>query len=431
MSDLENTTLGKYDVMRRLAGGSMGTVYLGHDPFTGRDVALKVAHADAVKDHGSESRYRKLFFNEAKVAGLLKHPNIVEVHDAGVESDTWYIVMEYVAGGRTLYDHTKPDTLMPMEDVVRWVFKCARALDYAHRKGVVHRDIKPKNVLIGDDNEIRIGDFGVALFTRADADETQVQGYVGSPLYMSPEQVREQHVTNQSDIFSLGVVLYELLTGKNPFISDRLATILYQITEKPHVPLSELRSDAPLPLQQITDRCLSKDLDGRYKTGLELATDLAAVFDSLSLQEEELPGREKFDLVRDLSFFADFNEPEIWELINTATWHEYETGLNILMEGEVDNSFYIIVSGSVNVHKGERVVDTLAHGACFGETGFSGEKQRSSGIVANEPVAVMKVRSSHIERASLNCQLRFHKVFLNALVERLSRATDRISQARA
>ncbi len=144
MQDLEQTTLGKYDVVREIGRGSMGVVYLGHDPFKGHDVAIKVALPESLHDDRGGARYRKLFFNEAKVAGRLRHANIVGVYDAGVEGDICYIVMELITGGRSLYDHCQPNSLLPIEDVVRIIFKCARALDYAHRQGVIHRDIKPR-----------------------------------------------------------------------------------------------------------------------------------------------------------------------------------------------------------------------------------------------------------------------------------------------
>ena len=230
MKGLENRTIGKYDVIREVGRGSMGVVYLGHDPFGGRDVALKIAMQDGVEEEVGQSltRYRKMFFNEAKFADHLKHHNIIQMFDAGMEGEIWYIVMEYVAGGRTLYDHCRPGTLLPLEDAVRVIFKCAKALDYAHRRGVVHRDIKPRNILLTEEQEVKIGDFGIALLTHADSTDTQVHGYVGSPLYMSPEQIREDQMTSQTDIFSIGVVMYEMLTGKHPFAGATLPALCFR-----------------------------------------------------------------------------------------------------------------------------------------------------------------------------------------------------------
>lgn len=431
MRSLANQTLGKFDVIREVGRGSMGTVYLGFDPFAEHEVAIKVAHPEQLQDSEQGARYRKMFFNEAKVAGRLRHPNIVQVYDAGVSGEICFIVMEYVAGGQTLHAYARPDALLPMEDVVRIVFKCARALDYAHRKGVVHRDIKPRNILLTQERDVKIGDFGIALIFEADATETQVHGYVGSPLYMSPEQVREDPITNQSDLFTLGVVLYELLSGKHPFHGDSLPSIIAKITGAEHVPITELRHDVPPVLAHIVDRCLSKSPANRYRTGLDVAADLSLVYSHIQLLEEEISGGDKFAMVNQLKFFQDFSEPEIWEVINASAWHEFEPGSEIIVEGEIDNSFYVIVNGEVEVLKSGQVVDRLARGDCFGEMGFIAGRKRTATIITLSAVSALKVRASLIERASLHCQLRFHKVFLNTLVERLSLTTERVSAPRS
>lgn len=426
MEEPQFRSLGKYEISQIIGSGNMSRVYLGHDPFSGRDVAIKVAHSDSMMD-GDVSRARKLFFNEAKVAGMLKHPNIIEVLDAGMENDVWFIVMEFVAGNRTLRDHTQPETLFAIEQAVPIIFKCAKALDHAHRNGVVHRDIKPRNILLTEDNDVKVGDFGIALITRLDSTDTQVVGYMGSPLYMSPEQVSEGNVTSQTDIWSLGVVMYELLTGRHPFHATSLPSIVHQITRQTPPPVQELRPSVPRILQHIVDRCLHKDARQRYRTCLDLAGDLSLVFDQLNLSEEELSGREKFNRIRELAFFRDFAVSEVWETLNASIWQEYPPDAPIINEGEMDNSFYVIVSGVVAVRRGGQDLDMLRTGDCFGEMGFIAGQKRTATIVAKSDVAVMKVRASLIERTSLACQLRFHKVFLNTLVERLSLANERLS----
>ena len=417
--------LGRYEALKEIGRGGMGTVYLGHDPFSDREVAIKVAHPAAMLDEDSGHRYRKLFFNEAKITGMLRHPNIVEVYNAGFDDEAWYMVMEYVSGGETLHRHTRPDRLLPLDQLVRAVFKCAKALDYAHRKGVIHRDIKPKNILLTEEGEVKVSDFSIALRTGLDVTDTQVDGYLGSPLYMSPEQVRGDPVSPRSDIFSLGVLMYGLLTGKAPFAANTIATVIYQITNKPHTSVREIRSEVPQALEVIVDRCLTKDPEDRYASAMELAADLSTIYDDLGGQDDELPRLEK-----NLSFFDEFSESEIWEIINAAVWQDYARGEEIIHEGEVDNSFYVIVQGDVAVRKGDTDVDTLQSGDCFGETGFIPGKKRSSGIVANHQTSTIEVRSSLIERTSKDCQIRFHRIFLNKIVERLSRADERIHRER-
>ena len=422
--------LGRYEALKEIGRGGMGTVYLGHDPFSDREVAIKVAHADAMLDEDSGHRYRKLFFNEAKITGMLCHPNIVEVYDAGFDDEAWYMVVEYVPGGETLHRHTRPDRLLPLDGLVRAVFKCAKTLDYAHRKGVIHRDIKPKNILLTEQGEVKVSDFSVALRTGLDVTDTQVDGYLGSPLYMSPEQVKGEVVSQRSDIFSLGVLMYELLTGKSPFAGNTIATVIYQITNKQHSSVREIRAEVPEALELIVDRCLAKDPEQRYASAMELAADLSTIFDDLGGQEDELPRFEKFKLVKNLSFFDEFSESEIWEIINAAVWQDYAPGDEIIHEGEVDNSFFVIVRGTVRVRKGDTDIDTLHRGDCFGETGFIPGKKRSTGIVVTHQTSTVKVRSSLIERTSKDCQLRFHRIFLNKIIERLSRADARIHRER-
>lgn len=431
MDKLTQHHIGKYEVIRELGRGAMGIVYLGHDPFAGRDVAIKVALPEALQDEKQGARYRKMFFNEAKVAGMLRHPNIIQVYDAGVEDEISFIVMEYIGGNRSLCDHTNPDSLLPVEDVVRLMFKSLRALDYAHRQGVVHRDVKPKNILLTNDHDVKIGDFSVALMTRPDTIDTQVHGYIGSPLYMSPEQIREDNVTHQSDIFSIGTVLYELLTGRHPFYADSLPAIIYRIQNKAHTPLHDVRADAPDVLGQIIDRALKKNPEERYKNGLDLAADLSLVFDHLDLFEDGPTRQEKNNLVKDLQFFNDFSDAEIWEVINASNFLEFDYGDEIITEGDIDSSFYVIVSGTVQVIKGGRGLDELRPGDCFGEMGFIAGKERTASIVATSSVAVLKVRAAFIDRVSLHCQLLFHKVFLNTLVKRLSLTTTRMSHSHA
>jgi serine/threonine protein kinase len=433
---LENTTLAKYQVIREIGRGSMGIVYLGHDPFIDRPVAIKVArtaepetaHPDGSSSADGESNaevFKQLFFNEAQAAGMLKHPNITSIFDAGVDSETSYIVMEYVRGGQTLANYCSVEDLLPIAQVVTLVYKCAMALDYAHKKGVVHRDIKPRNILVTAEKDIKISDFGIALLPD-DADATIV-GHAGSPLYRSPEQVREEELTAQSDLFALGVVTYELLTGKHPFTGNNMSAINHMILHTAPVPIAELRSDVPDVLVRIDERTLIKDLTHRYKPGLDMAGDLSLVFDFIEPAKQELSRLEKFTSLRNLDFFKDFSDTEIWELISASTWGACEPHGTISLEGEVDKSFYLIIDGTVVVTKDGIDIDRLSGGDCFGEMGFISGRGRTASIKAeDQEVTIMKVHSTLIERSSVNCQLRSHKLFLHTLIERLSRATETI-----
>jgi len=411
-------TIGKYELIRPIGDGNMGTVYLARDPFSLQDVAIKIATPKPADDDRIARRRRKLFYIEAKAAGMLRHPNIVATIDAGIEDDRRYLVMEYVQGASTLDRFCRPDNLLPIEHVVGTMLKCAIAFDFAHNQGVVHRDIKPKNIMLTQDNEVKICDFGLALITNADINDTQVMGRLGSPRYMSPEQVSEEMVTNQSDIFSLGVVTYELLTGVSPFKADNISAIARRITREPHKPLTEFRDDIPPALVHIVDRTLKKHPAGRYQTAMDLAGDLSLVHDEIRHTASQLSGTRQFERVSRLSFFEEFEESEILETVKSGEWEEYQAGTEIIIEGEFDKSFYLLISGKVSVRRADVEVDVLRPGATFGELGFIVHQARTATIVAQDKVTVLKIRSSLIERTSVNCQLRYQKAFLKNLAKR-------------
>jgi len=420
--------LGKYDVLGEIDRGSMGTVYLGHDPYIDRGVAIKVAHADSLKDEESGDRYRKMFFNEAHAAGCLNHPNIVGIHDAGADEDICYIVMELVKGGGTLKPYCTPENLLPIEKVVEIIFKCAKALDYAHKQGVVHRDIKPSNILVEVNLDVKIADFSIAHMNRADDTATQQVGLMGSPRYMSPEQLREDEITHQTDLFSLGIVMYEMLTGKHPFPADNFSRLVTKILNEEPPPLKDLRPDLSDALIDVFVKATQKDIKDRYQTGLEFAIDLSKAFEALEGPEEDISEQEKFNSIKQLEFFEGFPDAEIWEIIRASTWQEYGAEDDIIIEGDLDDCFYIIVEGEVGVLKHEQSIRLLGIGDCFGEMGYLAKTERTATIQALTETALLKINSTVISQVSLNCQVRFLKVFLRTLIHRLSITTDKAIQ---
>ncbi len=413
MKGLESQTLGKYEIVRQIGRGSMGTVYLARDPFSLREVAVKIADVDPKSSKRIARRRRKLFFNEAKAAGRLRHPNIIATIDAGIDDSLRYIAMEYVPGAQTLDLFCIPGNLLPIDRVVSIMLKCAIALDYAHNKGVIHRDIKPKNIMLTQENEVKICDFGIALLTEGeDVDTTQVMGTLGSPRYMAPEQVTNEGITNQSDIFSLGVVLYELLTATNPFSARNMADVTQKITREPHRPLKEVREDIPPALMHIVDRTLKKHPAGRYRVAMELAADLNLIYQDIKLSEKELSGLDRLDTLRELPFFRGFEESEIMEVLVAGVWRQYGAGQIIVEEGSEEDCFFVLIDGRVSVRRAGVEIDVLESGASFGEIGFVYRPEHTASIVAKDPCTVLQVGANHIEHASVSCQLRFHRAFL-------------------
>lgn len=409
--------IGKYVVINEVGQGSTGRVFLSHDPYYGRDVAIKLYDAQTEEDDDKARVTRKMFFNEAQMTGRLQHPNILPIYDAGEENGCYYVVTEHVHGARTLSAYTKPDNLLRIDDVVEIIFKAAKALHYAHNRGVIHRDIKPSNIMLTLDNDVRIIDFGIAIVK--DSTISRIEGIAGSPSYMSPEQVQSAEITPQSDLYSLGAVMYELLTGFRPFRGSNLSRLLHQIVYATPAPIHTLRSEVSEELEELVAKALQKDPAQRFENGLEFAGDLTKVYQKLRNEYERIDKHERFDVARKLRFFHEFSHQEIWELLRASEWRDYQTGEAIVREGEMDDRFYIIVSGEVKVQSGRREIGVLGTGDCFGETSYVRGARRTATISATTPVTLIRVSSTLLEQASSSCQLRFNKVFLRSLIERL------------
>ncbi len=408
--------VGKYVIVKEVGRGSTGVVYLSHDPYYRRDVAIKVYNLES-QDEDKARVTRKMFLSEAHMVGMLQHPNILPIYDAGEEDGHYYIVTEHVHGARTLSAYCKPDNLLPVDDVVEIMYKCAKALHYAHSRGVIHRDIKPSNVMLTQANDVRIIDFGIALV--ADSDISRIEGIAGSPSYMSPEQVQSLEITNRSDLYSLGAVMYELLTGFRPFRGGNLSKLLHQIVYATAQPIHALRPEMPELLEDTVAKALQKDPAKRYRNGLELAADLTRVHQTLREGSSKIDRQEQFSILRTLKFFHDFSQAEILEVLRASTWQDYSGGEEIVKEGEMDDRFYVIVSGSASVMRNGNVVGELEPGDCFGETSYVRGAKRLATIKATTDVTLMKVSSTLLEQSSAACQLRFNTVFLRSLISRL------------
>ncbi len=265
------TKLGRYEVLSELGKGAMGVVYLAKDPVIGRMVAVKTIRTSQMGEDDSESReFRERFVREAQTAGILSHPNIVTIHDIGedAESRTSFIAMEYIEG-RNLKSVLSDKKKFPWDEVADLIAQIGEALDYAHRKGIIHRDVKPANIILTTDGKIKITDFGIAKV--ASSNLTTTGQFLGTPNYMSPEQVSGAPVDGRSDIFSLGVVLYELLTNRKPFQGDNLTAISYKIVHEDFTPLGDLSSDVPQEFSPILARAMAKDPWNRYQRGKDMA----------------------------------------------------------------------------------------------------------------------------------------------------------------
>jgi len=420
--------VANYPIVRKLGEGATSEVFLCNDPFRGREVAVKRIFPDALRDPVRGRLFRKLFFTEASLAGKLEHPHICQIYDAGMGEDSGYIVMEYVPGG-TMERFCGEKERLGIAEVVEVIFKCTRALAYAHMHGVTHRDIKPGNILYASTpTDVRISDFGLAL--NVGAETTQITG-VGSPAYMSPEQIREELVDHRTDLYSLGVVMYQLLAGTLPFRGTNKFSMIYQITQTEAAPPSSHRPDVPAALDRIVRRAMQKDAARRYHSGDEFAAELIdALRAGLGQGARELAGdADRFAALRAMRFFSPFADPELWEVVERGRWERVRAGTPLIEEGQAGDFFCVLVDGEVRVTKNKKLLSVLGPGECFGEMAYLSLNghTRGASVTASADAHILRLRVADLEQASIACRSKLDRAFLGILVERLNLANTRLT----
>lgn len=413
-------TIGKYRVIRELGKGATATVYLCDDPENARQLAVKVIRFG--QDCAAMSRrMRKLFQNEGMVSRRLDHPNIVSVYDAVVEDEFAYLAMEYVEGF-SLEQHCRIDRLLPLHRVVSIIFKCCLALDAAYRQGIVHRDIKPANIMVAADDEPKIADFGLALNLNKDLDRdsTFIMG-VGSPAYMSPEQIKGYPLNQKTDLYSLGVVMFQLLTGRLPFRANNQATLVYKIVNTDAPAVTALNPNLPDGLNAILRRALEKDLYSRYRNGAEMAKDLSAVRYKILEEDETEHDSAHFEQLRRLDFFTEFENVELWEVLRVSVWREVAANVTLIREGSNGRLFGVILSGCVEVSLEGKALCRLGAGEPIGEVAFlhPSSDLRHATVTTLEPVLFLEVNASALALSSEELVGRMRDALLARMIHRL------------
>jgi len=425
----EPQQIGKYQVLSVLGRGATGRVYLAEDPFGGRKVAIKVMYPEALRHVQDSELYRRMFLNEAALAGKLSHPHIVQIHDAVVEEKSSYIVMEYVEGG-TLEKFCSPDTLLEPRVVAEMIFKCVRALAFAHAIGLTHRDLKPGNILHSGGTDIKIADFGAAI--NRVSDRTMIAN-VGSPAYMAPELLTgAAQGSERTDIYALGVVMYYLLAGRLPFPGQQTMAVINSIVHGQAEPPSSHRPEISPELDAVVMRAIAKDPERRFASWEEFGQALTGIWkqDQRAGERREQSDAERFSMLRTLPFFRDFPENEIWEVLRISRWARFHPDTVLIREGDQGDSFFILVAGYVRVTRANRMLSVLTAGDCFGEMSYlsKGESpRRSATVTANSDCIVMKIRAEDLRAASVSCRQLFDERFLDTLVERLAAASEQLA----
>ena len=417
-------SIGKFALRKILGKGATGTVYLALDTFSGQEVALKVLDPALVADPEFGAVNRKQFLNEASLAGKLSHPHIATILEASVNEESGYIAVEFVPGG-TLGRFTTTDNLLSQEDTHEIAFKCCGALDYAFRQGIVHRDIKPANIMVTDDLTVKLTDFGSAYLHMGQG--TQIAD-IGSPLYMSPEQITGATLTHHSDMFALGVVLYELFTGVRPFTGTNITDIFGAILREDPVAPSSLRSGLHADVDRILLRMMAKSPQERYPNWADLALDLADA-GRLGIHQQGVQDSEKFVALRRIALLSKLNDAEIWELVRAGRWVRLPARSVVVREGEAGKSLFLLGAGEVKVTKLGRLLNVLHAGEYFGDMAYIKRTAtaRHATVEAIDDVLLAEFEPEALDEVSKDCRLQLSVALMHTLVDRLALADSRIT----
>lgn len=415
--------VGKYQLLERIGSGTCGIVYRAYDAILSRDVALKVSPAGGLDQSGKTPAAQKAFITETLSAGRLTHPNIVTVFEAGVDGDLNYIAMEYVEG-QSLRSYGRGQSQLPPYRVVNIIAEVAEAINFSHKMGIVHRDIKPANIMVSVDGSVRLLDFGIAISTSAE--DSKNRQALGTPNYMSPEQIVGKDLGPRSDIYSLGAVMFEMLTGQQLFKAAEVKELFRAVIKDMAPPLRSVRPDLPRELELVVARCLAKNPQKRYNSGAEMADALRDVAEKMSPPDLLSPELESWmELIPQLKFFRGFSARKIARFTSVSDLVRFDAGVTALAKDTIDNHLYVILEGVVSSSDGSGLGTILGPGDCFGESGFvRGDKSALEINIMTDTVA-LKVHSKKVHELPDADQLAHYQMISNSIAQR-SAASEEI-----
>jgi tRNA A-37 threonylcarbamoyl transferase component Bud32 len=429
--------IGRYIVRAKLGEGATSEVFQARDQFRQRDVAIKRVRSGFAADSRDGHFQQRFFAAEAALVGRLEHPNVVQIFDAVPDPAGAYLVMELVEGP-TLRRFCRANALLPLEQVVEIGFKCAKALGYVYRQGLIHRDVKPANILAVVDGDrivdVKITDFG-SVFAM-EADHTQVYR-VGSLAYMSPEQLEGDVLDCRADMFSLTAVLYHLIAGRPPFDATQQAAIMQQICHSDPPPLQALREGVSDALQSLIQRGLAKQREDRFPDWDDFAQALSALVTNDEVprgQAQAVLDSERFTLLRSLEFFQGFGDVELWEVVHRAKWERHGFGDAIYRKGDEGNSFHIIASGQVDIYRDGQRVAHLGAGTSVGEMAYLAPSPdlgvHTVDILVTETATTISFTPLAMEHLGPTTRHLFDTAFIRVLVRRLHAAHEQLAHPR-
>jgi serine/threonine protein kinase len=421
--------LGKYELKEVLGRGATSTVYLADDPFLVREVAIKVVHRKGAGEAGLAETHdpgAESLRTEAMLLGRINHPHIVKVYDVVRDAGEHYVVMELVRGG-SVEKHCRRGNLLDYPKVLDAIFKCAKALQYMNALGMIHRDIKPANILLTETEDVRLSDLGATLLSEEGG---QLDARVGTPFYMSPEQLLGRALDFRSDMFALGIVFYELLTGEKPFDALNVDELIFQYAQKkPRAP-STMRPILPPDVDAVVARMLGALPSERYASWDECLEALFSVptrrdeFDSSGFSSAS----ERFRLLRESPFFAGFSDADLWYVVEIGLFHRIFEGDVLIREDTPGGFFLVILKGSVRVTKAERFIAEVTAGQSIGEISYvlEGRVPRNTTCTALANGIALRVEDEVLRNASAICRSRFEKTFLQMMANWLVTTDSRL-----
>jgi serine/threonine protein kinase len=404
--------IGKYRVLGLLGDGATSEVFHAHDEFHKRDVAIKRLRLSSETAAVDAHFWSRFFAAEAALVGRLNHPNVVQLYEAFSDAQVPYLVMEYVPGV-TLREFCRTDRLLPLEQVVEIGFKCAMALGYVYRQGLIHRDVKPANILAvvqdGEVIDVKLSDFGSVLNTNSD--RTQIHR-VGSLAYMSPEQIEGNTLDCRTDIYALAAVLYHLISGRPPFDAQTQVALMNQIFHNDPPSLTSLREGVTPALESVILGALAKGQDARPQDWETFAQALSGL-----IVNHEVPrGR------------------LLWEVVHRARWQRLHYGHRIYRRGQEGRTFHIIAQGEVEVFRDGQRVARLGAGTSVGEMAYLAPspdlRRHSADIIVSEPCTTISFTPETLTQLSAESRMRFDKAFIQVLVRRLHAAHETLAHPR-
>lgn len=417
--------IGKYQLLEKLGSGTCGVVYRAYDAILSRDVAIKISKVGTLDQHsGKTPGAQQAFITETLSAGRLTHPNIVSVYDAGIDGPYNYLVMEYVEGV-SLKQYGRGQEQLTPHRVVNIIIDVCKAIDFSHQMGIVHRDIKPANIMISRDGSVKLLDFGIAISTAAVEAQGAGRPALGTPNYSSPEQVTGSELGPRSDIYSLGTVLFEMLTGRQVFEANEVKALFKSILKDPAPLLTSVRSDLPQELEQVIARCLSKNPSKRFADGAQMALALEEVLDRMAPPDMITPDMAGWmPIISELKFFAAYNERQVAGFTSVGSIVRFSSGSTALAKAAIDNHLYVIVEGIASLSDGSGLSAVIGPGDCFGEAGFLLGNKSESNIDVMTDIIALRVKSSDLKALPEADQLAPYQMISCSLAQRQSKTED-------